>query len=376
MIDILLNCVGRGTGRQILNWRRFVDNVYLKMEIYRSRYLLAPFVYNKGTNLLINILKLFDINSLKEIDSDMSLYSKAETYATQARNRFDPVYTNYELKGFFVDGSSVPEYILNTSCSSPFLTLPIGKDWTYWQDLRPMCVLWHDSKELNLTLWRQKITFFNLKPTRIFYSLNVPLLIMRYVKYSKYCDEHGLESSPENYVKDYVMYSWFDDLIRIWLTTVLTNMLEFKFYPYEYRSEEIITPIAALTNVYPEIKSIASQASVRALSIGDIFNTKWFKDQTLTDWMHWLKNNVVLPPFNQYVALDFISSMPYYRFIIDTMSVIGRRDIELPARTILYDLRMYKNRKIGSALYSGQLKSLVNIELDALLKKVGKIVTL
>ena len=373
MLDTLLKCVSYGTGRQILNWTRFVNTVNLKVEIFRSRFIRSSFVYTNGTNLLINILNGINLDEYKKLD-DITKYHKLETYAVQIRNKFDPVYAQRSLAGYFVEARDVPEYILNCQCDSPLLKLPINEDWDYWQPRKPMRILWHDSRELCLDMWRYKIPFYYLKPTRVFYSLDVPLLMMRYIKYSERCDTLGIQTSPEDYIQNYVIYSWFDDLLRIWFTRIIMEMIEFKWEPSKYRSQEIITPVSALIPIYPEVRQIAMAAARKSISVGDIFATQWFKDYDLRYWLVKMKEDMVLPPFNQYIALEFVATMPYYKFILDVMKLIGRRDIETPARTILYDLHMYQQRNISSALYDGQLKSHVNKELHDLVKIAKNIV--
>ena len=376
MLETLIKCVSSGVGRQILNWTRFVNTINLKLEIFKSRFIRSGFVYTNGTNLLINILNGIDIEGYKKIDSDIKRYNLLENYATQIRNKFDPVYSQKSLNGYFVEDRNVPEYILNCQCSSPLLNLPVGKDWEYWQSYKPMRILWHDSKELNMELWRYKIPFTYLTPSRMFYSLDVPLMLMRYIKYCEYCDDHGIKATPEDYIQDHIVYSWFDDLIRIWLTHIVIDMIEFKWDPNKYRSQDIITPVSALIPIYPEIRQIAMSASRKAISVGDVFATMWFSDYNMTSWLNEMKNNLVTPPFNQYIAIEFVMMMPYYRFILDVMKLIGRRDIETPARTILYDLRMHQQRNIGSAIYDGRLRSLINNELADLIKIAKNIVYL
>ena len=374
MLDTLLKCASSGIGRQILNWTRFVNTVNLKTEIFRSRFIRSGFVYTNGTNLLIHILNGINIEEYKLIDSDIKRYTKLELYSDMIRNKFDPVYSQRSLSGYFVENREVPEYILNCQIESPLLNLPINKGWELWQSYVPMRIIWHDSRELNLELWRYKIPFNYLRPTRMFYSLDIPLLLMRYIKYCEYCTDHGIPATPEDYIQNHVVYFWFDDLLRIWFTRIIMEMIEFKWDPHNYRSQEIITPVSALVPIYPEIRQIAMAASRKAISVGDIFATMWFGDSNLHDWLVTMKTMITMPPFNQYLALEFVATLPYYRFILDVMKLIGRRDIETPARTILYDLRMYQQRNISSALYDGNLKTLVNKELAELIKTAKNIV--
>ena len=373
MLDTLIKCASSGIGRQILNWTRFVSTVDLKTEIFRSRFIRSTFVYTNGTNLLIHLINGINLAEYKNL-SDINRYLKLEVYTSQIRNKFDPVYAQRSLAGHFVEARDVPEYILNCTFDSPLLNLPIGKGWEIWAQFRPMMVLWHDSNELNLELWRYKIPFPNLKPTCVFYSLDVPLLLMRYIKYAEYCEEHGLPVRPEDYIQNHVIYFWFDDLLRIWYTHIIMDMIEFNWDPKNYRSQEIITPVSALGPIYPEIRQISMSAARKAISVGDVCATNWFKEANLCDWLNTLKTKVVLPPFNQYISLEFVATMPYYRFIINVMKLIGRRDIETPARTILYDLRMYQQRNISSALYDINIKNKVNKELAELIKIAKNIV--
>ena len=376
MLDTLLKYTASGTGRQILNWTRFVNTVNLKAEILRSRFIRSTFVYNNGTNLLIHILNGIDLDKYKSMDSDIARYNNLEVYTAQIRNKFDPVYAQRSLAGHFVENRDVPEYILNCQCASPLLNLPIGRDWESWQGYKPMRIIWHDSRELNLELWRYKIPFYYLKPTRMFYSLDVPLLMMRYIKYCEYCDDHGVPATPEDYIQDHVVYAWFDDLIRIWFTHIIMEMIDFKWDKNNYRSQEIVTPVSALIPIYPEIRQIAMAAARKAISVADVFATQWFKDYNLRGWMVWMQNNITLPPFNQYLALEFVATLPYYKFIVDVMKLIGRRDIETMARVILYDLRMCQQRNISSALYDSPLKTLVNKELTETIRIAKNIVYL
>ena len=343
MLDILIDCAGSGTGRPILNWKRVVQNMKLKAEIYHSRFIEAPFIYSHGTNLLLDILNGVNVDDYKSTSS-IARYMKAEAYANSSvRNKFDPVYSQRSLHGYFVNSSSTPEYILNCTMQSPILGVNFNAGWDVWHDVTPMRILWHDSKELNLALWTTlKMPFTRMPPTRVFYALNVPLFVCKYIKYVEHCESMGTQPTKTEYIKDHIVYSWFDDLIRIWLTHMAIDMINY-------------------------------QILIMALSIGDICATKWFDTYSMSDWLKWLKANIAVPPYNAYTALQFISLMPYYKFILATMSFIGRRDIEIPAKTILYDIHMYKNRSVGSTLREGNLRFLVNKEIDALEKMARKI---
>ena len=374
MLDTLINCASSGTGRQILNWTRFVNITNLRTEIIRSRYIRSPFVYTNGTNLLIHIINGINLEEYKKL-SDIDKYLRLEKYASQIRNKFDPVYTQHSLKGHFVEYRDVPEYILNCTSTSPLMNLPIDKDWEYWQQLRPMMILWHDSNELNLELWRYKIPFPSIKPSYVFYSLDVPLLLIRYIKYCEYCDAQGVVATPEEYIHDHVVYFWFDDLLRIWYTHIIMDMVTFNWDPANYKSQDIITSVSPLVPVYPEVRQIATFASKKALSVGDVFATKWFGHASLYNWIETLQRNVTLPPFNQYIALEFIANLPYYKFIVEVMQLINRRDIETPARVMLYDLRMYQQRNISTALYDINLKRKINTELSNMIRVMKNIVS-
>ena len=375
MLDILIDCAGSGTGRPILNWKRVVQNMKLKAEIYHSRFIEAPFIYSHGTNLLLDILNGVNVDDYKSTSS-IARYMKAEAYANSSvRNKFDPVYSQRSLHGYFVNSSSTPEYILNCTMQSPILGVNFNAGWDVWHDVTPMRILWHDSKELNLALWTTlKMPFTRMPPTRVFYALNVPLFVCKYIKYVEHCESMGTQPTKTEYIKDHIVYSWFDDLIRIWLTHMAIDMINSEWDQSQYYSDSsIITTVASFASAYPEVKQISRMAARQALSIGDICATKWFDTYSMSDWLKWLKANIAVPPYNAYTALQFISLMPYYKFILATMSFIGRRDIEIPAKTILYDIHMYKNRSVGSTLREGNLRFLVNKEIDALEKMARKI---
>ena len=40
MLETLIKCVSSGVGRQILNWTRFVNTINLKLEIFKSRFII------------------------------------------------------------------------------------------------------------------------------------------------------------------------------------------------------------------------------------------------------------------------------------------------------------------------------------------------
>ena len=375
MLESILQHIESGVGRQILNWHRLVNFINLKSEIWRTRFLRSGFVYNNGMNLLIHLLNDGMTPEVIDAKSDVDAYLKCEAFARTCRNQYDPVYAQRHLLGYFVENRNVPEYILNCTCKSPMKRLPLDLAWgSDWEQLKPFRILWHDSKELNLDLWRMKIPFAQKQPTRMFYSLDLPMLLMMYRKYSQYYREQNQPYRPEEFLQNYVAYSWFDDLIRIWLTHMLTDMINLNFDAKDYKCPELLYSISTITTVYPEVRQIAVMANRRAISVGDIFATKWFGQQSLKGYLDELNQAITVPPFNQYTALEFIFMLPYYQFIINVMKSIDRMDIQYLARQLLYDLRMWQNRNIASALYDPMLKQSINQELAKMIKTMKSIV--
>ena len=369
MLDLILSYLHTETPRVITNWKRYVSIVKLRSEIYRSRYLQSGFLHSQGSDMLITILKDASVEQARKMPSDISRYTLFERTAVQYRTLFDSVYTPRLKTGYFVEDASIPEVIMNVARESPLMSLPMDRPADAWASIRPMHIVHHDAKEHNINLIKMKIPFSYRTPSRMVYSLDVPILLLRYVKYLEDMDLYGVEGSPEDYLQTCVFSGWFDDLTRIWLFNILVAIMTDTFDSSEWKSDDMIAPSGMLGQLRSDIGIIRSNLLKNTIGVNGICSTEWFGNSSVLDWFLYVQRNLTMPTLRQYKALQFTFTFPFAKFVLSILQRTRRQqDIGTLGKSLLFTLRQYKSMNIVSNLQQPYLQSQVAGELKEALK--------
>ena len=371
MLNTILKSVGSGCQRILPNWDKAVMTITLRTEIMKTRFLGTGFFYNNGMNMLKQILMTVVDNDMMELKSDFQRYvQKVDPIVPSFRVMYDPVYNARVSKNLFTYDPRITEIIMNVSMEKPLTDLPMDRPWDYWKDLCPIRVIYHDSRELVSNIYRFAVDFHHDTPSCVIYSLDLNMLIMMYAKYLDYSKSIGFIGTVEDFLQSHVLIKWFDDLRRIWLTNILKDIVTDKFDQNKYSSDEFVAPLTMLKTMSADMYRLMDDARHKAISIGDFCKTKWFGDYSLKYWLDELNMNIRVPSLRQYKWVEFVATLPYASFVMDTILTIGRQDTNLLIRNLLFDLHQYKNQNICSSILNPEYRSMCQDELDRLLKRV------
>lgn len=371
MLKTILKSIGPGCPKVLPNWDKAVTTIALRTEIMKTRFLNTGFMYTNGMNMLKHILSIVVDNDMMNMSSDFTRYvEKVDPVIPSFRVMYDPVYNGRMMKNLFTTDPNIPEFIANVSMERPLSSLPMDKPWEYWKDLCPIHVLYHDSKELISNIYRFSIDFQHDTPHMIIYSIDLSMLCMMYAKYIDYSKTVGVISSIEDFLQNYVVVKWFEDLRRIWLTNILKDCVADKFVPGAYTSDEFVAPKAMLLTIKSDMERFIGDARKKAVSIGDFCRTKWFGEYSLMYWLDELNLNIKTPSLRQYKWIDFISTLPYADLALNTMLMIGRQDTNLLIRNLVFELHQYKNQNICSNILNPDYRTYCSHELDRILNLV------
>ena len=376
MLNTILKSIISGSPRVLVNWDKAVVTIKLRTEIIKTRYLGTGFIFNPGTNMLINILQniIYNNPGLRSCKSDYKRYVEViDPQIAIYRNYFDPVYLAQQTKGIFCWDKNIPEYILNVSMDKPLSTLPMDKPWEYWKDLVPIHVIYHDSRELCTNLLKLQLKFEKDPPHAIFYSIDLTMLIFMYLKYMEYMESFSKEPSVHDFLQQYVLVNWFDDLRRIWLFNILKDAAHNDFKYEKFKADELVAPNTMLKTLKADLSRLFDDARKKAVSLGDICATRWFGDTSLTWWLNELNTNLQVPPLRQYKWLSFASTLPYAEFMLDILLLIKRNDINPVVRNLLFDLHQYHNQNICSNIQNPEYRAEVSKQLKRMITRIEDI---
>lgn len=369
MLDTVLKSISVGNPRAITNWDRYVMTLMLRTEIMRTRFLGAGFVYNNGTSMLAQMIRTVITPTVLACKSDFKRYVEyLDPSVTTLRAMFDPVSNTRLVKNVFTEDPKISEYILNVSMEKPLTDLPLDKPLNYWEDLSPVRVIYHDARELVTELFRFQIPFKGTKPTHVIYSVDIVLLLFKYIKYHEHMKSIGKEPTVEDYLQRYVYAQWFDDLRRIWLFNILQDVVMKEYKTTKYTADELCAPKQMLDSVVLDIYRLIDDAHHKAISVNDFCSTRWFGNYSLYGWLKELQVNLQLPKLRQYKYLEFLSSFQYARFMVHLIIMIGRQDVSLLNRNLIFQLHQYQNQNITMNIFSPQLRATIKQMLDDTVK--------
>ena len=371
MLKSTLKAIGSGNPRVLPNWDKYVMMIKLRTQIMYTRYLQTGFLYNPSTSLLIHILSSAVTPMVLNCKSDYRRYVEfIDPIVPVYRGMFDPAYKTLPNKNVFTV-NNVPEIILNVSMDKPLTSLPMDKPWDAWKELFPVHVIYHDSKELITDLYKFRLEFKHYQPNCVFYSIDLVMLIFKFIKFIEYGEQTGFTPTPEMFLQQHVFNSWFEDLQRIWLFQILQDVVKDEFDYTKFKANELVAPNAALKTISSDMYHLIDSCRKKSISIGDICATKWFGDYSLSSWLNELNTNLQLPQLRQYKWMEFTSTLPYASFVLDTMCLINRKDLVLLVRNLMFDLHQYINQNICSNIYFPGYKTKVEEELARVTSRVS-----
>ena len=368
MFNIILKYAS-GQPQTISEWLRYVSTIELRTSIYKTRFLMGPFVYSPFINLCKQILHDVSIADLLKSKSDYTRYQQIYYLLGSYRGMFDPVYNVKSSGGLFTKGPTT-DYVLNVTRTSPMQSLPLDRSWDHWKELQPTPIIYHDSMELVTDLSSFSVEFKKHPASWMICSIDLLLLIFKYLKFVEYGLSTGVTTDVETYLQRYVVPGWFDDLRNIWLFNVLDAMMFDRFNRADVYTDGTIAPLSGLLGVAPDIHRIQAEAQQKTMLFGEVLATEWFGNaRSLLSWIKEIHTDLSVPELRQYAHLRFLEEFPYTAFVIRLNNLIRSRESTKVNRELYQLLKRYNDSNVYANLPQQQLRDKMSDEVCHLLSE-------
>ena len=366
MFNIILKYAS-GQAQSITEWLRYVNMIELRTSIYKTRFLMGPFCYSPFVNLCKQILHDVPLQDLLKCKTDYSRYQQIYYLAMSYRSIFDPAYVTKEYGHIFTKGST-PDYILNVTRANPMQSLPLDRPWKSWENHHPVRIVHHDALELVTDLSKFSIEFKGQPASRLVCSIDMVLLIFKYLKFVEYSQDTDDDTTIETYLQRHIIPVWFDDLRTIWLFNILNVLMFGKYDPAALTVDETIAPISSLTGALPDVHRIQAEAQQKTLLTGEFLATEWFGPKyPIVKWIAEMRDTLQVPNLRQYFFLKFLEEFPYASFVIRLNNLIRSRDSERVNRELYQQLKRYNDTNVYTSIVQPQLREKLATEVGQLL---------
>lgn len=368
MLNIILKYAS-GQPQTINEWMRYVSTIELRTSIYKTRFLMGPFVYSPFVNLCKQILHDVSVADLLKSKSDYTKYQQIYYLLGSYRGMFDPVYNVKSSGGLFTKGPTA-DYVLNVTRTSPMQSLPLDRSWDHWKELQPTHIIYHDSMELVTDLSSFSVEFKKYPASWMTCSIDLILLIFKYLKFVEYGLSTGVTTDIETYLQRYVVPGWFDDLRNIWLFNILNAMMFDHFHREDVYTDGTIAPLSGLLGVAPDIHRIQAEAQQKTMLFGEVLVTEWFGNtRSLRSWIKEIHTDLSVPELRQYAHLRFLEEFPYAAFVIRLNNLIRSRESTKVNRELYQLLKRYNDSNVYANLPQQQLRDKMSDEVCRLLSE-------
>ena len=327
MLDRILSLLPQGNRKFPLMYLRMVSSISDRMYLARNRYLLAHPILTSGMELLRWMCLNLNVAEMDARKNDIDRYTDIIKYSSLTfRQQIDPVYSNTIAGGRFVKkiGSIAPaEIFLNCEFENPLQELPLEKDWSEWQMIRGVRLLYHDSLELPEDFAKSMFTFKERVPNYLLFAINVPCLLFKYYKYLLDCRKDGSTANVDYFLKEFEYSYFFEDLYDIWTLNVLLRMIENPDDEVERIIRDITMPIRFCTaNMLFQgisgIKVFIDLIKQGSIKPQDFLAIHWFRGgrTILDEYNDNCKRFVSLPLTQRYFWLRSFNEFPYFFFVV------------------------------------------------------------
>lgn len=370
LYDVLHLIPRPSSGRNIPKWTNYVHNMKFRLNLLKER--MLPLIHETEPvaffKQLLSNVPIYDL----EREDDFDAYGKLMVpYAAAMRPFFDSAYNERTTKYF--NNNRAPEYILNVSKQSPMTTLPFGETWEAWQNLKPFRVLSHDSTELPIPFYNDKLSFKEDVPSYTCYSLDIILLAyMWYKYYSEYKTAIEDPDMMERFIRQYLVVPMLDDLIHIHVFNMACDIIVTG--GHDTKANQFIgTNSLPGAGAMSDLTRLASAMRKGRVGIENVLDTDFFAtDTSLYDHIQELFITTKAPDLRQYNAVHMLAHNSYLSFILSSMSLCKRYDTSKMFNTVKFLLNRYKDMKIWSTLKSAKAKDTVRYNITVLRNIISK----
>lgn len=347
MLNIIRQILPHGNAATIVNWKRITNNVQLRLDVQRQRYILAPNTQSNAVRLIRALMLNVDLKYMLTLTDGIDLYATGVAPQIPVlRSLFDQVYQGKEAKDVFISDSNgmvVPELLVSTMHDNPMRTLPLDLPWKHWETMRPVQILYHDSLELPWDLGSSQFYFKSEPPHYMITSIDTAVLLIKLIKYIREV-KHGsfCVDTIDSFIHHHVLPTLYDDMFRIWEMNVLNGALLPEKRKALLSTTETVNNQLGLANFndgLDDVDMVLNKLSHYEVTSADFLATGWLSGHSIFQWMQHLSAKVVIPDLRQYMPLVFLRDLPLITMVIRLANCC-------PEAQASAQLKLYLSRKM------------------------------
>lgn len=351
-------------------WDKFVSLIRLNANRYRIRYANDQYMANECTRffetLLINIpVDKFFTKGMDDYDRFANIdYSLVRLLSSS----FDPI-VNLKNSCNTLTKSNVqiiPEYYLNVTSGKPFSCLPMNRPWANWAKLKSVRILEHDSRELCSNLLPMQITFKKHQPNFLLASVDIPAMVMQYIKFVEHQREFGLSPDYRMFIKHHIVEPWHDDLIKVWLFNLFQDIVYGNFKIFKLFNEHGIINRGKVKAAKSNVVAQLTMLKTNRITTAKFLSAKWLGNMSILHWLNVMDNVLIVPDFRQYDYLKFLTELPYIKLVLHLCMMENTQSSLRIAREIWYQFNLYVKTNIGNKVINSNHRAYVMSEVKNL----------
>ena len=370
MYKIIQSLLAIGNPKVVIKWDKLISDAHTRFDIMKDRFLLSDINLSPPVYLFKSLIANVDIDYLLKLDTDLERYTKYLVFELDnLRTFFDPAYIRRPLYDCFIKSQSrdLPEFILNVNYKYPMLDMPLDEDWETWKDIKPASILYYDSMEIpNLLQYQLK---FKTKPSYCTSSVNITLLILKFIHYLK--EYHPELKDKEyyehinDYLKECVFINFFDDALTIWCTNIVINILNNK--NVLNKNYYIVSSLddAALT-----LEDNLDKVRNNNITIRDFCHTKYLNDKSIVETLDNYLNKLRLPDLRQYEYMQLLRDLPLMYVITMLCKINNNFPSDQIKLKLIRQFRLLKNKKIIDTIPNTIVKDIMQDRFDEMINIV------
>lgn len=188
MFDQILAPYYTGKSPKILiRLQSYIRTLDTQLQRYKTQFDQAPGAETKSVELLERLICTSDINTLLTMPDMFYQYTNGIfPILEELTGMFDPLSNAGHVTDFIITPRGHPkEYLVPVSSESIFNDYPFDQDWSLWQSVRPLHILYMDTNELTFQAYDDRLHFLHEPPPLTIFSLDVSAMILMYLSYLK-----------------------------------------------------------------------------------------------------------------------------------------------------------------------------------------------
>lgn len=326
MLSRLRSMLPTGNRKYPLKYRRMLSIIADRLHFAKSRYVFGKIQKTPGTEMLRYFLQGLSMVELDSYSSDLERYTEViKFYKNNKLNVFDPVFGASLRGGKFVQrmGGLPPlEIFLNVDPVDPMNSLPLEKRWEEgWQELRGVKMLFSDTFEMISDFQTSTLEYKFDPPTFVVFSLDVSILVFKYYKYWKKCQEIGTECDVNEFLKRYELAGIFEDQYDVWLFNLISTV----FINQAATADDILKLLHVPNRIVMEnmlrqgiegLIEFVGLARGGNMKLADFLATWWFPDHSIIDRLDNTTKWCDLPQRHHYLWMKILLYYPYLNIIM------------------------------------------------------------